>query len=70
MPITQYRWRIKDKRTGRWRELRWTMAPEEAAAWAAAEGAEIEQVENSAEVRHDVAGERAWGPNRPGVPGK
>lgn len=61
MPITLYSWRRKDPRTGRWRELRWKMTDEDAQAWAAKEGAELEKVLNSAETRIDIDGRQQGG---------
>ena len=52
--VAVYRWRIKDKRSGRWRVLRWMMTEEDAADWARKEGVEIERVEGLREVRTDV----------------
>lgn len=48
--------RRKDPRLGRWRELRWKMTDESAREWAEREGAELEKVPNSVEVRTDVDG--------------
>ncbi len=63
MSVTVYGWRIRDKRTGRWRKLRWKMAEKDAAQWAAKEGVEIEKIEGSAEVRHPY--EAGWGGHVP-----
>ena len=46
-----YSWRIRDRRTGNWRTLRWKMREETARDWARLEGLEIERVENSGEDR-------------------
>ena len=54
MAITLYSWRLKEPRTGRWRLLRWKMTEDDARQWAAAEGAELERVEGSEEVRTPV----------------
>jgi len=59
MTLTLYLWRIKDKRTGRWRTLRWRMTEADAQDWASKEGVEIQQVENSAEVREPIT--VGWG---------
>jgi hypothetical protein len=53
VPLTLYSWRRKDPSTGRWRLLRWKMGDEEARLWAEKEGAELEKVPNSEEVRVD-----------------
>jgi hypothetical protein len=45
-------WRIKDRRTGRWRTLRWKMGEQMAAEWAAREGVEIEKLPGTDEERH------------------
>jgi hypothetical protein len=55
--ITVYRWRVFDTRKKRWRELRWHMTEIDAAAWAKAEGAQLERIEGSAEERHNVRGD-------------
>jgi hypothetical protein len=44
-------WRIKDKRAGRWRTLRWKMTDADAAQWAAREGVEIEKLPGTDEER-------------------
>ena len=54
--VTVYRWRIKDKRTGRWRVLRWSMTEQNAIDWARKDGVEIKRVEGSREDRTDVDG--------------
>ena len=59
MGLTLYLWRIKDKRTGRWRTLRWRMTEADALDWASEEGVEIEQFENSAEEREPIP--MGWG---------
>jgi hypothetical protein len=56
MSVTLYSWCRKDPRTGRWRVLRWKMDDEEAHAWAKAEGAELEKVPNSEELRVNLDG--------------
>jgi len=66
MTHTVDRWRIKDKRTGHWRTLRWQMSEEDALDWAAKEGVEIQQIENSAEVRKPI--ETDWGGSVPKAP--
>ena len=55
-PVILYKWRIRHKPTARWRQLRWMMTEEQAAAWAAKEGVEIEMVEGSREEHYDVDG--------------
>jgi hypothetical protein len=44
-------WRIKDARTGKWRQLRWKMTEEHARQWAKMEGVEIERVPGTDEER-------------------
>jgi len=52
--LTLHSWRRKDPRTGRWRVLRWKMTDNSARQWAEKEGAEIEKVPGSEEIRTDV----------------
>lgn len=59
MPITLYSWRRKHPHTDRWRVLRWKMTDEDARRWAETEGAEIEKVPGSEEVRTEVPGHGA-----------
>lgn len=68
MSITVYGWRIRDKRTGRWRKLCWQMTEQDASKWAAKEGVEIEKIEGSSEVRHPILD--GWGGSVPATPGK
>ena len=59
MPITLHSFRRKDPSTNRWRVLRWKMDNDQAKEWAAKEGAEIEKVPGSEEVRIPVSGHGA-----------
>ena len=56
VPSTLYSWRRKDPLTGCRRVLAWKMTEEDAHRWAAREGAEIENVPNSEEIRTPVSG--------------
>lgn len=59
MSVTVYSWRIKDKRTERWRKLRWQMTEQDAAEWVTKEGVPIEKIEGSEVVRTDLSGRGA-----------
>lgn len=56
--VVVYEWQVRDKVTGRWRNLSWKMDELSAAAWAVREGVEIRPVEGSREERHDLDGRR------------
>ncbi len=51
-PIVLWRWRIRDERTGRWRETRYHMT--EAEALTRHPGAQ--KIESSRQERHDLRG--------------
>jgi hypothetical protein len=59
MAIPVYSWRRKDPSNGRWRLLAWKMTEKGAKRWAEHEGAELERVPNSEEIRTPVGGHGA-----------
>ena len=68
--IILWRWRARGKLDRKWRELRWSMTEEQAAAWSKAEGRDIEKIDGSAEERVDRRGEIGPGAFVPYSPGK
>ncbi len=55
-PIILWLWRVRKPAERGWRELGWRMTEEQAKAWAAKNGYEMDRVPGSAEVPKSVAG--------------
>jgi hypothetical protein len=49
-------WRMKDPRSGRWRQLKFKLSDDDARKWIEKEGVELEKIASTEERRHGSEG--------------